>query len=297
MGIQYISNRILPINFQDIISGETMIKSKENNKYADFEETLRIDCGKCSGICCVALYCMKTDGFPENKEAGVPCKHLMSDFRCDIHTVLANKNMKGCLAYDCFGAGQKVTQICYPNEDWKTNPEKANEIFQVFMIVFQLHQMAWYLLESLSLITDEHLEADIDELITKNKQMTACTSDELIHMDIEEYRSSVNQVLKLVSSRSTAFHSDKKNSKDYFGKNFKQANLNGRDFSMTLMIAANFEGCSLLGTNFWGADIRDANIKDTDLSECIFLTQMQINSAKGNSNTKLPTNLSRPSYW
>lgn len=274
-----------------------MIKSKANSKYADLEETLRIDCDKCSGICCVALYCMKTDGFPENKEAGVPCKHLIADFRCDIHTVLANKNMKGCLAYDCFGAGQKVTQSCYPNEDWKTNPEKANEIFQVFMIVFQLHQMAWYLLESLSLVTDEHLEADIDELITKNKQMTACSSDEILHMDIEEYKSSVNKVLKLVSGRGAVFPSDETDSKDYFGKNFRHANLNGRDFSMALMIAANLEGCSLQRTNFLGADIRDANIKDTDLSDCIFLTQMQINSAKGNSNTKLPANLSRPSSW
>ncbi|MFZ7132157.1 MAG: pentapeptide repeat-containing protein [Eubacteriales bacterium] len=270
-----------------------MIKSK----YADLEETLRIDCDRCSGICCVALYCMKTDGFPENKEAGLPCKHLMSDFQCDIHTVLANKNMKGCLAYDCFGAGQKVTQSCYPNEDWKTNPEKANEIFQVFMVVFQLHQMAWYLLESLSLVRDEHLKADIDELITKNKKMTACASDEILHMDIEEYKASVNQVIKQVSARSAVFSSNEVDSKDYFGINFRRANLNGRDFSMALMIAANLEGCSLQGTNFLGADIRDANIKNTDLSDCIFLTQMQINSAKGNSNTKLPINLSRPSYW
>lgn len=274
-----------------------MIKSKENSEYDDLEATLRIGCDKCSGICCVALYCMKTDGFPENKEAGVPCKHLMSNFRCDIHSVLANKNMKGCLAYDCFGAGQKVTQSFYPNEDWKTNSEKANEIFQVFMIVFQLHQMAWYLLESLPLVTDEHLKSVIDELITKNKQMTSCTSDEILHMNIEEYRTSVNQVLKKVSGRIAVLHSNETDSKDCLGKNFRHANLDGRDFSMALMIAANLEGCSLRGTNFLGADIRDANIKDTDLSGCIFLTQMQINSAKGNSNTKLPTNLSRPSSW
>ena len=113
-----------------------MKKDKENNKYATLKETLKIACEKCSGICCVALYCTKTDGFPENKEAGIPCKHLKSDFRCAIHTVLANKNMKGCLAYDCFGAGQKVTQHFYPNENWKTNPEKATEIFRVFMIIF-----------------------------------------------------------------------------------------------------------------------------------------------------------------
>ena len=114
--------------------------------------TLKIDCEKCSGLCCVALYCMKTDGFPANKEAGTPCKNLMSDFRCAIHSNLVSKNMRGCLAYDCFGAGQKTTQVCYPNRDWKTNPEQANEIFHVFLIVFQLHQMLWYLIEASSFI-------------------------------------------------------------------------------------------------------------------------------------------------
>jgi len=274
-----------------------MIKSEANSKYADLESALRIDCDKCSGICCVALYCMKTDGFPENKEAGVPCKHLMRNFHCDMYSDLADKNMKGCLVYDCFGAGQKVTQSCYPDEDWQKNSEKTNEIFQVFLIVFQLHQMAWYLLEALTLAADEHLESDIDTLITQNKQMTACTPAEILRIDIEEYRTRVNQVLKKVSSRIAAIPSDKTNGKDYFGKNFRQANLNGRDFSMALMIAANLEGCSLQGTNFLGADIRDANIENTDLSGSIFLTQMQINSAKGNSNTKLPANLSRPSRW
>ena len=156
--------------------------------------------------------------------------------------------------------------------------------------------MAWYLLEALSLASDETLKADIDELIMKNEQMTAYTSYELIHLDMEEYKANVNKVLKQISNGNAIFSSDK-NSKDYFGKNFRHANLDRRDFSMAMMIAANFEGCSLKGTNFLGADIRDANIKNTDLSECIFLTQMQINAAKGNSNTKLPANLSRPSSF
>ena len=105
-------------------------------KYADLERKLKIDCEKCSGLCCVALYCTKTDGFPANKEAGIPCKNLMRDFRCNIHSELADKNMRGCLAYDCFGAGQKVTQCCYPNVTWETHHEKANEIFEVFKHLF-----------------------------------------------------------------------------------------------------------------------------------------------------------------
>ncbi|MDD3323402.1 MAG: pentapeptide repeat-containing protein [Paludibacter sp.] len=240
---------------------------------------------------------MKTDGFPANKEAGIPCKNLMSDFCCTIHSNLVSKNMRGCLAYDCFGAGQKVTQVCYPNGDWKTNPGQANEIFDVFLIVFQLHQMLWYLVEALSLISDEPLKSDIDALISENQQMTNLIPDEILNLDIEKYRLQVNQALKRVSGMISSDSSDGKQIYDYFGTNFKKANLDGRDFSMSLMIAANLEGCSLQGTNFLGADMRDTNIKNTDLSGCVFLTQMQINSAKGNSNTKIPVKLSRPNSW
>jgi hypothetical protein len=221
----------------------------------------------------------------------------MADFRCDIHALLTAKKMKGCLAYDCFGAGQKVTQSYYDNENWKTNPDKADEIFRVFMKVFQLHQIAWYLLEALSFVKEEGLKADIDALIAENIQMTAGAAAEILAIDIAYYKVRVDQILKKVSDQVAADSSDGTAHKDYFGKNFKGANLDGRDFSMALMIAANLKGCSLKKTNFLGADMRDANIKDTDLSGCVFLTQMQINGAQGNAKTRLPANLRRPASW
>lgn len=274
-----------------------MNENETDIKYAALEKKLKIDCNKCSGLCCVALFCTKTDGFPANKEAGIPCKHLVSDFRCYIHSKLVDKNMRGCLAYDCFGAGQKVTQDCYPNVTWKTHPEKANEIFEVFLIVFQLHQMEWYLLESLSLITDKQLQANIEALISENEQITNQPSDKILKFNNEKYRLKVNHVLKQVSDMITTDSAEEAHSKDCSGRNFKKANLNAKNFSMALLIAANLEGCSLQGTNFLGTDMRDANIKNTDLSSCVFLTQMQINSAKGNHNTKLPKNLSHPVSW
>ena len=269
--------------------------NKIDGNYAGLQEKLKIDCEKCSALCCIALFCTRTDGFPANKDAGIPCKHIKNDFRCDIHSKLVSKKMRGCLAYDCFGAGQKVTQLYPFGVDWKSNPNQAGEIFQVFMIVFQLHQMEWYLIEALSLAVDEHLKSDIMELISQDEQMTAQRPDEILRLDVDSYRQNVNQTLKKVSEKITTSYSGCV--KDFSGKDFKRANLEGRDFSMSLMIAANLEGCSLRHASFLGADMRDANIKNTDLSQCAFLTQMQINSAKGNGNTKLPQNLLLPDSW
>ena len=274
-----------------------MTNSTIIDKSAELQKALRIDCEKCCGLCCVALYCMKTDGFPENKAAGVPCRHLRSDFRCDMHECLAEKKMKGCLGYDCFGAGQKVTQKVGENGNWKTNPEKAKEQFQVFAVVFQLHQMAWYLLEALTLTTDQKQQTEITALIAKNEQLSAAAPDEILSTDVAAYREKVNGILKQVSRQVAGRPVAKKATKDFFGKNLSGKNFDGSDLSMALMIAADLEGASLRGTNFLGADLRDANINNTDLSKSLFLTQMQINATRGNSKTKLPKNLVRPSHW
>lgn len=274
-----------------------MLEKQTNNAYAGLLAKLTIDCDKCSGLCCVALYCAKTEGFPEDKIAGKPCQNLMPDFSCSIHSKLVESKMKGCLAYDCFGAGQKITQDCYPTINWQSESEKSNQIFNVFLVVVQLHQMLWYLVEASSLNLSERIKSDIDILILENERMTELGPNEILNLDIETYRLKVNKLLKEIS-KMIAVHSKKvEEKKDYFGKNFKGTNLDGRDFSMSLMIAANLEGCSLCGTNFLGADMRDANVKNTDLSESVFLTQMQINATKGDMNTKLPSSLIYPYSW
>ena len=68
---------------------------------------LKIDCKNCFGLCCVALYFSKFEGFPSDKVAGKPCSHLSDDFSCKIHESLSDKGLKGCTAYDCFGAGKR----------------------------------------------------------------------------------------------------------------------------------------------------------------------------------------------
>ncbi len=269
---------------------------KEINNDKDFKKKLIIDCEKCCGLCCVALYCMKSDGFPANKIAGKPCQNLMPDFRCAIHSKLVQSKMKGCLAYDCFGAGQKVTQDCFPAMNWNTHPKKANQIFDVFLVVFGLHQMLWYLIEASTLNLGEIINSEIDALIGENERMTALVPDDILNLDVNAYRLRVNELLKEISN-TIANPTKKEQNRDFFGKDFKGADLDGKDFSMSLMIAANLEGCSLRGTNFLGADMRDVNIKNTDLSQSVFLTQMQINAAKGNSNTKLPDSLAYPKEW
>lgn len=262
----------------------------------DLWERLNIGCESCCGLCCVALYCMKTDGFPRDKAAGTPCQHLMADFRCAIHGQLATEKLKGCMAYDCFGAGQMVTQLYPPNSNWMTNPQQAQEMFQLFSTVFQLHQMLWYLIQAWSATCQERLAGEIQGLITEYEHMALLSPAQMLALELEPYRLRVNTALKK-TVQTVARGAPGEKGRDFCGTDFKLAKLDGRDFSMSFLIGANLEGCSLVGACFLGADLRDANLKNTDLRESLFLTQMQINAAQGDKHTKLPPGLSRPSSW
>ncbi len=47
---------------------------------------------------------------PSTSRPGQPCPNLGGDFRCGIHRDLRAKGFRGCTVYDCFGAGQHLTQ-------------------------------------------------------------------------------------------------------------------------------------------------------------------------------------------
>lgn len=257
----------------------------------DLTNELKINCSQCCGLCCVALFFSKTDGFPHDKVAGKPCINLMKDFRCSIHSQLFNNKMKGCIAYDCFGAGQKVTQIVYHNESWHNH----QEMFDVYFIVYQLHQMIWYLNEAYHLTNDQAVQASILLLIKEADDLSRSQPQIIVAFEIDEFRKRVNVILKTITSKLA--NNNVKIAPVNFGKKFNGANLDGYDFSMNLLIGSNLEGCSLINTNFLGADLRDVNLKNTDMSTCLFLTQGQINGALGNTATLLPKTLTTPTSW
>lgn len=259
-----------------------MVEKETSAWVAEKRNSLAIDCRSCAGLCCVSLYCAKVDGFPENKAAGVPCKYLEKDFRCRIHDSLQDRGLKGCMAYDCFGAGQKTTQIFRSRGDWKENPVISAEMFRVFHRIFQLHQMKWFLLEALALADAEGSKEEIRSLIGENEEITGIVPEEIGAYDIEPYRRRVNPLLKDVIRKK--------------GGGFIKGSDN-RDFTMAILIGSDFSKQSLGESLFLGADLRDANLEGADLSKCYFLTQMQINSAKGDQYTKLPSGLSRPQKW
>src|SRR5919107_782037 len=89
-----------------------------------------------------------------DKPAGVACPNLRQDFRCGIHADLRERGFPGCTVFDCFGAGQRITQGTFGGRSWREAPELAAAQFAVLPVVRQLHEALWYLTEAEELTPD-----------------------------------------------------------------------------------------------------------------------------------------------
>ncbi|MFE2608076.1 pentapeptide repeat-containing protein [Streptomyces mirabilis] len=263
---------------------------------------LRADCGRCFGLCCVALPFTRSADFAIDKDAGTPCQNLRTDSRCGIHTQLREKGFNGCTVYDCFGAGQQVSQVTFAGQDWRTGPrERARQMFDVFPVVRQLHELLWYLNEALTLAPARPIHADLRRALAETERLTNRSAEELWALDVNAHRQQVNTLLLRTSElvRAGVGRGKKKERRgaDLMGARLRGADLRGANLRGAYLIAADLTGADLRGADLIGADFRDTDLTDADLTDAFFLTQPQLNAARGSAGTRLPRSVTRPGHW
>jgi uncharacterized protein YjbI with pentapeptide repeats len=261
---------------------------------------LRADCAHCFALCCVALPFAASADFAITKSAGEPCTHLQADFRCGIHDRLRERGFPGCTAYDCFGAGQKVSQVTLGGRDWRTAPQTATQMFAAFPVVRQLHELLWYVTEALVRPAADSLEVALREALDATEHLTRLPPDELLALDVAAHRQSVNTLLLAASElvraeggRAAAQH----RGADLMGARLRGADLRGADLRGAYLIGADLRGADLRLADLIGADLRGADLSGADLTGSLFLTQFQLAAAKGDALTKVGPPLTRPAHW
>ncbi|TRV80746.1 pentapeptide repeat-containing protein [Streptomyces sp. 130] len=267
----------------------------------DSRDSLRADCGSCFALCCVALTLTRSADFAVNKAAGTPCHNLRDDFRCGVHARLRTEGFPGCTVYDCFGAGQKVSVDIFGGRDWRGDPKTAQRMFKVFPVVRQLHELLWYLTEAATLGPARSLRGEIRRTLEATEALTRLDADALAELDVAAHRSEVAVLLGRVSAlvRATAPGRKKRGHRgaDLMGARLRRADLRGADLRGAYLIAADLGGADLRLADLIGADFRDADLSGADLTGALFLTQAQVNAARGSGTTRLPSSLTRPAHW
>ncbi|GGR86642.1 hypothetical protein GCM10010252_26650 [Streptomyces aureoverticillatus] len=261
---------------------------------------LQADCASCFGLCCVALPFSRSSDFPVNKAAGTPCGNLQEDFRCGIHERLRDKGYNGCTVFDCFGAGQKVSQVTFKGVSWREDPDSTRTMYEVFPVMRQLHELLKYTAQALDLAAARPVHKDLRRAYDRLEGLTRDTPETLLTVDVDALRGEVNPLLLRASELArAAVPGRKKNHRgaNLMGAKLRGAKLRGASLRGALLIAADLSGADLRDVDLIGADMRDTNLRGADLTGALFLTQPQLNAARGDARTKVTSPLERPAHW
>jgi hypothetical protein len=131
-------------------------------------------------------------GFGFDKPAREPCRHLQSDSRCAIHAQLMAQGFAGCVSFDCYGAGQRVTQQ-FGGRSWRESPELATQMFAVYDRQRALHEMQAMTHLAMARADGTHLQS-LQELLARLEQL--CDIDAPI--DTAAFRRQVQQQIRAV---------------------------------------------------------------------------------------------------
>jgi uncharacterized protein YjbI with pentapeptide repeats len=262
------------------------------------ELSLRADCARCFALCCVAPAFSASADFAISKPAGRPCQNLAAGFLCGIHHRLRQRGFRGCAVYDCFGAGQRVAQDTFGGRDWRTEPGIAQQMFAAFTVMRQLHELLWYLTKALDLAASRPLRDELAAAITDTNRLAATGPDALAGLDTAAHRDAVNALLLRASAQARA---------GLCGRNLRGAYLAGADLARADLRGASLRGAILIGADLTradltladltGADLRDANLSGADLARSMFVTQAQLDAARGDARTTLPAGCTAPPHW
>lgn len=271
-------------------------------------EDLRGDCERCAGLCCVVPAFTASADFAVDKPAGQPCRNLIRNvadlpapgYRCGIHDHLRTEGFVGCTVYDCFGAGQRVTQVTFGGGDWRSSPEIAPRMFAAFEVMRDLHELLWYLAQALDLAVSDELRPALRRVRDDIEDLTRSAAPRLSRAEVDRHWRRADELLARTSERvrvAARPHAANRRRADLVGAKLRDADLAGADLRGAYLIGADLTGADLRWADLIGADLRAANLGGADLSTSLFVTQPQVQSAKGDRGTRLPDRLRRPVHW
>jgi uncharacterized protein YjbI with pentapeptide repeats len=189
--------------------------------------------------------------------------------------------------------------VTFDGQDWRGAPETARQMFRVFPIVRDLHELLWYVSEALTLSAASPLHDDLRAALEETERHTRCSPDALVELDVAAHRRSVNNLLLEASelARAGIKHKQDHRGADLVGVDLKGVDLRGAGLRGACLIGADLRRADLRVADVTGADFRGADIKGADLTGILFMIQSQLDAARGDAATRLPPQLTRPAHW
>ncbi len=241
--------------------------------------------------------------FAVDKPAGTPCPNLRDDSRCGIHTQLRERGFGGCVAFDCFGAGQRAVAVVLGGR--RVPPAevayRAAELGGALSVLRQLHEVLWHLTEASDLLPPGPLQQEVERERARVAELAVADRVVLTGVDGGDARRRAGPLLERASRDLRAGVPGQRPARhrgaDLSGARLRGARLRGADLRGALLLGADLRDADLRLADLLGADLRGADLAGADLSSAIFLTRTQLDAARGSTTTRLPGHLERPGHW
>ncbi|WP_220472489.1 pentapeptide repeat-containing protein [Tomitella gaofuii] len=223
---------------------------------------------------------------------------ITADHSCRIHDSLHGHGYSGCAAFDCFGAGQAVSESA-DHRGCQTDPRRVADQFAAAR---HAREMLWHLREAGALTYDPDMAERIDGLVVAVAGLAASAAHP---GEVETLRPYVRALLADVSAEFRARYDATGEpageglapGADLAGRDLTRDRLCGADLSGALLIASDLRRQDCTGVDLLGADLRAAKLHGADLGGALFLTASQVGAAMGDEHTLLPPDIDRPSHW
>jgi len=101
---------------------------------------LTTDCSGCAALCCVVFAFDKSESFAIDKAAGETCPNLDACGKCRVFSDREALGFHGCIAYDCHGAGQVISQNVFQGRSWRDEPSLTKRMGDALSVLRRVHE-------------------------------------------------------------------------------------------------------------------------------------------------------------
>ncbi|WP_349814956.1 pentapeptide repeat-containing protein [Curtobacterium sp. MCLR17_032] len=201
-------------------------------------------------------------------------------------------------------------------------------MFAVFPVVRRLHELLRYLDEAITISDDARAAAALTNRFDRVRALSDADPDTLLAVDVDAEYDAARPLLLDASREARARDAHTRDAHtrnagaqhtgrvrattsddrrigrlrvgpgaDLLGADLQRADLRRASLRGALLIGADLTGADLRRCECIGADLRDADLSGADLRGAVYLTQMQVNAARGDARTRLDDGFQRPSHW
>jgi hypothetical protein len=144
----------------------------------------------------VALGFDRSEWFSFDKASDVACPHLLLENRCAVHASRAPRGLSGCVNYDCYGAGQRVTEELFAGVSWREHPALAPSMFDAFRTLRRVHELLLLLHEAGQLALSPSRAERREQLIARLEPAAGWTLGALQALDVGRCHDDVHEFLR-----------------------------------------------------------------------------------------------------